>query len=157
MLAVYTNGLGIDLTFQDLDTELACLPGKYSPPLGELLLAVNAEDTGVYGCVALRSYDKPPISDSYQIGVPRCEIKRLYVCPEARGLGIGEALMRAVVRTAITLGYHEALMDTLPTMTSAVRMYERLGFTEAAPYYYSPIAGMKFYCSPLVGEKRLFP
>jgi hypothetical protein len=48
----YAIGLGVDLCFQDFDTELADLPGDYAPPRGVLLLA--SVDGVVAGCCALR-------------------------------------------------------------------------------------------------------
>jgi N-acetylglutamate synthase-like GNAT family acetyltransferase len=79
--------------------------GKYAPPAGELLLARFANGTPV-GCVGLRPIEEDGC----------CEMKRLYVAPEARGSGLGERLVAAVMREAERIGYREVRLDTLPFM-----------------------------------------
>src|ERR1700710_2426770 len=77
LFEAYAQSLGIDLTFQDFATEMASMPGKYSPPTGALLLARNTAGKAI-GCVGLR----PLASPGY------CETKRLYVDPKGRGTGV---------------------------------------------------------------------
>ncbi len=110
---------GVSLAFQDIASELATWPGRYAPPRGALLLALPA-----LGTVALRALDETT-----------CEIKRLYVAPAARGTGLGARLAAAIVAEARRLGYRRAVLDTLPFMTGALRLYAALGFTETAPYH----------------------
>ena len=129
----YAASLPIDLGYQGFAEELASLPGKYAPPAGALLIARD-EGNAAIGCVALR-----PIAGD---GV--CEMKRLYVLPEGRGLGLGGALIAAIVATARTAGYTEMRLDTLPTMQTALAMYARAGFREIPAYYPTPIAGTIF-------------
>ena len=124
LLKAYVATLNIDLGYQDFSRELAGLPGKYAPPGGELLLARDAAGRPL-GCVGLRSI--PPDGC--------CEMKRLYLLPAARGLGLGKALTEAVIRTARALGYAELRLDTLPSMTTARRLYDALGFERTGPYY----------------------
>jgi ribosomal protein S18 acetylase RimI-like enzyme len=127
----YADGLGIDLCFQDFETELATLPGKYAPPAGRLMLAWSG--TEAVGCVALR-----PIDDR------SCEMKRLYVRPEVRGRQLGRRLAQRICDEARLAGYRRICLDTLPSMSAAVRLYTELGFRSVAPYVYNPIEGAIF-------------
>lgn len=133
LFRAYAAALSVDLAYQDFETELAALPGKYAPPGGALLLARGA-DGAPLGCVAMRSMEP----------VGCCEMKRLYVAPKARGLGLGKALVEAVLEAARHTGYRELRLDTLPEMTDAQALYARLGFVRIAPYYDTPIAGTVF-------------
>jgi ribosomal protein S18 acetylase RimI-like enzyme len=138
LFQAYADGLGVDLGYQDFPTELSTLPGKYAPPAGALLLARDAGGTPI-GCVAIR----PAGADG------GCEMKRLYVAPAARGLGLGRALLDAVLGEAARLGYREIRLDTLPTMTEAIAMYRRHGFAPIAPYYEGAPAGTLFLARAL--------
>ncbi len=122
----YETSIGIDLCFQGFAEELAGLPGAYAPPGGELLLAIDAMGQAL-GCIAMRRID-----------ASRCEMKRLFVNPAGRGIGLGRALTERILVTARTRGYSHMLLDTLPFMTQAIDLYRRLGFTPAAPYQSYP-------------------
>ncbi len=122
---------GIDLCFQDFDTELATLPGKYAPPEGRLYLALYEDQ--VAGCVGVRAVES---------GV--CEMKRLYVRPEYLGKKIGKALVEAIIEAGKELGYRAMCLDTLPFMKVAIPMYQSYGFQPIAPYYDTPIKGTIF-------------
>jgi ribosomal protein S18 acetylase RimI-like enzyme len=136
----YANWLGIDLSFQDFENELRALPGKYAPPTGELILACSQAGDAL-GCIGVRPLD----------GAAVCEMKRLYVLPSARGLGVGRALIGAIITAAEELGYPEMKLDTLPWMHSAIAMYRQFGFEEIAPYYDNPVPGTRYL------GKRLSP
>jgi carbonic anhydrase len=73
-----------------------------------------------------------------------CEMKRLYVTPEERGQGIGAALAMAAIKAAKEIGYRKLMLDTLPNMRMAVKLYRELGFTEAPAYYQTPVEGTMF-------------
>ena len=127
----YADALGIDLSFQDFDRELASLPGDYVPPRGALLLAEH--QGAVAGCVALRPLES---------GV--CEMKRLFVRPAFRGARLGRTLAEGILAEGRRLGYARMRLDTLPSMAEAIAMYERLGFTDIPPYRHNPIPGTRF-------------
>lgn len=151
----YAASLGVDLGFQNFDEELAKLPGEYAEPRGALLLAlVNTIDTAVpidtppmqrlqgglahvAGCCALRPLDTADYPNA-------AEMKRLYVRPAFRGVGLGRQLAEAVLDVARGAGYACVLLDTLDDMESARALYEDLGFVEVPPYYHNPIAGSHY-------------
>lgn len=131
LLREYQAQLGISLDFQHFEAELDGLPGAYASPAGRLLLATH--ETMAVGCVALR-----PVGDH------RCEMKRLFVRPAARGLGLGQALLDRIVSEARDAGYRGIVLDTLPTMLAAQQMYVRAGFTDIPPYTTNPVPGARF-------------
>lgn len=72
-------------------------------------------------------------------------MKRLYVRPDFRGLGVGKRMMEAIVSAGREIGYKSMRLDTLPAkMDQALAMYRRYGFKEIEPYYPTPVAGATF-------------
>ncbi len=122
----YAESLGFSLCFQSFDKELAEFPGDYSPPSGSLALA--RADGKIAGCVALHGLDPGT-----------CEMKRLYVKPGYRGLGIGRRLAKWIIADAAQKGYYRMRLDTLETMREARVMYESLGFRRIDPYRFNPL------------------
>ena len=132
----YAQSLGIDLTFQDFATELHSLPGKYAASHGGILLLARRNSSNEpLGCVALRCLHA---EKGY------CEMKRLYVDPASRGLGLGQALAEAIIQQARKMNYKSVRLDTLPNMTAARKLYQGLGFVEINAYYDTPIEGTIF-------------
>ena len=126
----YAAGIGIDLGFQAFEEELAGLPGKYAPPGGLLLARRGAEPVG---CIAFRPLD-----------AGRCELKRLYVRPCARDLGLGHRLVSCAMERARRAGFTRVALDTILSLTSALRLYASLGFTDIEPYCSNPVPGARF-------------
>ncbi|HJU44015.1 MAG TPA: GNAT family N-acetyltransferase [Vicinamibacterales bacterium] len=131
MLKEYVEWIGLDLAFQEIDAELAGLPGEYAPPRGALFVAVEGHRH--VAMIALRPLDGPA-----------AEMKRLYVRPQARGRGLARQLIARLCDEAKRLGYSELRLDTLPMMGEAQALYEAHGFVDIAPYYETPIAGTRF-------------
>ncbi len=127
----YQQALGVSLCFQDFDRELATLPGAYARPRGRLLIARVAGMPAA--CAALRP-----------LGEHDGEMKRLYVRPQFRGMGLGRALAEIVIDEARAVGYESVKLDTLPQMGEAQALYAGLGFRDVPPYNDNPIAGTRF-------------
>jgi ribosomal protein S18 acetylase RimI-like enzyme len=125
----------VSLDFQGYESEFSELPGKYANPKGGVLLAEC--NRSVVGCVAFR-----PVDDSI------CEMKRLYVRPEARGAGLGRQLVVHLLVEAKNAGYEEMRLDVLAEFAHARKLYAELGFTPADPVSFNPLSG-----TPFLGRK----
>jgi len=123
----YQRWLNFSLCFQGFDTELADLPGKYAPPNGRIYIAAVAEN--IAGCIAVRPMDEEGI----------CEMKRLFVREEFRGLGIGRLLAERIIADARQIGYRTMRLDTLQRMETARALYTTLGFNVIPAYYDNPM------------------
>lgn len=132
----YVESLGVDLSFQDVEAELAGLPGRYALPGGEVLLAWV--DDAAIGVVARRALS-PGVS----------EMKRLYVQPDWRNGGIAKRLAIAIIDSARAAGATRMVLDTLSTMTAAQALYTRLGFRPVAAYYDNPLPGTVYMARDL--------
>lgn len=128
---------GVVPCLDDFEREVSSLPGAYAPPGGRLLLAIQggSENGGnAMGCVALRKWEQDT-----------CEMKRLFVRPEYRGKGAARKLVEGLIREARSIGYRRMVLDTLPSMEAAHKLYRVLGFREIPPYPKNPIPGALFF------------
>ncbi|MEM7695772.1 MAG: phosphoribosylanthranilate isomerase [Pseudomonadota bacterium] len=119
---------GFDVTLSR-DPDRAAL----APPHGAFLVATR--DGAPIGCVALKGGDTP-------------EVKRLWVAPEARGLGLATRLMAALEAEAAALGLTHLRLDTNNALPEAAALYARLGWREIERFNTDPYAHRFF-------EKRL--
>ena len=131
----YAASLAHDLGFQGFAAEMRDFPAQYAAPRGSLCLALIGEEA--VGCCALRPLDDCDYAEA-------AEMKRLYVRPAYRGLGLGRALTRYMLDQAQLRAYRSVLLDTLSEMETARALYEELGFVEIPPYYHNPIAGAHY-------------
>ncbi|MBY0495729.1 MAG: GNAT family N-acetyltransferase [Cyanobacteria bacterium] len=145
MLEAYAEWIGMDLAFQDLDAELAALPGDYAPPGGALFVADDGDS--LVGMIAIRRLGKACLADARSAEAG--EMKRLFVRPSARGRGLAKQLIAAALDEARRLRYSEIRLDTLPMMGDAQSLDVSLGFSDIAPYYDTPIAGTRFMSKKL--------
>lgn len=113
--------LPIDMGFQNIDAEMASFPDTY-----ELLLLAKLDGKPI-GAVALKKHD-----------AKLCEMKRLFILPEAQGTGAGRKLCEQLLVDARALGYETMLLDSLKRLEAAVGLYEKLGFAEIEPYNFNP-------------------
>ena len=128
----YVKWLGIDLSFQNFDSEITNLKAMYFEPVGGLLIAtVNSEPAGVAG---IRKYHGE-----------ECELKRMFVRPDFRNLGIGKKLLLASIELAKNLKYKTIKLDTTDFMTDAVKLYQSNGFVEIQPYRHNPMDSAKYF------------
>ena len=128
----YAAGLGIDLGFEGFEAEVRSLPGLYAAPGGILLLAQQGREP--VGCAGVRPF-----------GPGECELKRLYLRPGVRGHGLGRALVRRALDFGETAGYQAMRLDTLPSMTEALRLYPSMGFVEVPEYWPNPVPGTRYF------------
>ncbi len=107
----YVRSLGVGCDSKEFND----LGDKYKSERERLYIAYM--DGKPAGCVAIRKID-----------AAHAEMKRLFVRPEFRRTGLGMSLAKIVVEEAKELGYKELLLDSLPSMESAVELYNALGF-----------------------------
>ena len=135
----YTNMLvRLDPLFQEsLDEqnyseELEHLEDKYGLPQGRLYLLIDGETPAA--SIALHKIDEKT-----------CELKRLYVKPEYRRKGIAEKLLDRIIEEARETGYSYMVLDTMPALKEAIRLYEKKGFYRIEKYNNNPFEKMLFY------------
>ncbi|RZL00840.1 MAG: GNAT family N-acetyltransferase [Rubrivivax sp.] len=142
ILAEYGASLGVDLSFQSFERELADPAGIYAGANEVFLLATV--DDAVAGCCALRT-----LVDAHEANA--CEMKRLYVRPAFRGFGLGRMLVETLMHRARESGFSTMFVDTLSDMESARELYASLGFEPTEPYYFNPLPGAHYFRVDLDG------
>jgi len=128
---------GVAPCVEDFAREVSALPGSYAPPDGRLLLAIHQgpeNDAEAIGCAALRKLQQEV-----------CEMKRVYVQPAFRGHGAGRKLVEELILQARSIGYARMVLDTLPIMDEAHKLYRSLGFQEIPSYQKNPVPGALFF------------
>lgn len=132
LFKAYLTELNEDLCFQSFDSEIDNPLYKYSAPTGALFIAYyNAIPVG---CIALQPLQEPQT----------CEMKRLYVDPEYRNLKIGDALVKALLQEAQSLGYTTMKLDTLERLQAAINLYLKFGFETVTAYYDNPLPSVVY-------------
>lgn len=114
------------LDIQNYDEEINDLEKKYGTPDGRLYLLYY--DKELAGCIGLRKIDDE-----------NCEMKRLYIRQKFRGKNLGNILVKKIITEARDIGYSYMLLDTLPFLKSAIRLYEKYGFYKIERYNNNPM------------------
>ena len=150
MLREYVDWIALDLAFQEIDEELAGLPGEYAPPSGALFVATDGKQlVAMIGLRPLHERARRAGLSAVAQSAKAAEMKRLFVRPAARGQGLAKQLIARVIDEARRLGYAEIRLDTLPMMGDAQALYAAMGFADIEPYYDTPIAGTRFMAKRL--------
>ncbi len=127
--------------YDGLDVQSPEMPAagaaELNPPAGAFL--VGYEDGQAICCGGIKD-----------LGPGVCELKRMYVVPQARGRGIARELLGALEVHARTMGYEVARLDTGDRQPHARRLYESAGYAEIDNFNRNPVA-------VFFGEKRLAP
>ena len=128
----YSTELNIDLCFQGFEEELSQLPGKYAPPIGVLVIVLDGEMP--IACGAVRPLEQDV-----------CELKRIYVRPSHRGIGLGRKVTLDLIQRSEDMGYTTVKLDTLKRLTPALNLYGSLGFQEITPYNFNPEQDVAYF------------
>lgn len=132
LFKAYLGELNEDLCFQSFDSEIDNPLYKYSAPTGALFIACY--NSTPIGCIALQPLHAPQT----------CEMKRLYVAPDYRKLGIGDALVKVLLHEAQLLGYTTMKLDTLERLQAAIQLYQKFGFETVTAYYDNPLPSVVY-------------
>jgi DNA-binding MarR family transcriptional regulator/GNAT superfamily N-acetyltransferase len=100
---------------------------ELTPPAGLLLVARLRHEP--VGCGALKFHPDAP-----------AEIKRMWIAPRARGLGLGRRLLHELERRAREADVTTVRLETNRTLTEAIAMYRRAGYREVAAFNDEPYA-----------------
>jgi putative acetyltransferase len=132
LILAYVSWLGFDLSFQNFDKELQSITETYSAPNGGVFVAFhNDKAVGVAGIKRFNTTD--------------CEVKRMFVHADSRGLGIGKLLLSACIGLAEKLNYECVKLDTADYMHAAIKLYTEIGFEEIPPYYNNPRDDARYF------------
>lgn len=100
------------------DDEVLEMSKYYNPEFKSKYLILLLDGRVVGGC------GLAPFNGSNTV----CELRKLFLLPEARGRGFGKTITGKILKCATEFGYSQCYLDTLSSMKSAINLYEALGF-----------------------------
>ena len=104
--------------FGPSDVEVKFMSQYYKDERSSCYLVASVDNCLVGGC-GIAPFDQ--LDDV-------CELRKLFLLPKSRGLGIGKKLIEGCLEYATCKGYKKCYLDTLSSMTQAIGLYEKLGF-----------------------------
>jgi GNAT superfamily N-acetyltransferase len=128
---------GIDPEFKSERDLFLDLDGLREPRARLYVAEIDGEPVGVGGLRPISAHE--------------AEIKRMYVRPSSRGLGVGRAILQRLIDDARALGYTTIHLDSAPFMHEAHALYRRFGFVPS-----SPRKGWEFESLPVLHEIAVF-
>jgi GNAT superfamily N-acetyltransferase len=132
LFAEYFDHLRIDYEFNEKENDIDNIRQTYISPDGALLILYNKKEA--IGCGAIRRIDNES-----------AELKRMYIKFEYQGLGLSKELLEKLIQRARDMGYKRILLDTLPAMSAAIRLYQQFGFTETDRFNENPVEDARFF------------
>jgi ribosomal protein S18 acetylase RimI-like enzyme len=129
-LTAYFAFLGEDVDPDGLDHDVADWQGEYDGTAGVMLVVVDPAGE-IVGTAAVR-----------RLAPGVAELKRMWLRPDRRGLGLAPRLMDRCLEEARALGGRVVRLDSEHRLAAAVRLYRRYGFVEIADYNRNPRANV---------------
>jgi ribosomal-protein-alanine N-acetyltransferase len=138
------SGWEVDaLDHRDLDEVLAVEEASFTNPWTRQMFEAELANAGISFGYVLRTPDWHVAAFcTVWVVVDEVHINNLAVRPECRGVGAGRVLLESVLRQAVGLGARRATLEVRRSNTTALKLYERLGFSIAAiraEYYANPV------------------
>jgi len=114
------------------------------PKYTALMAQLEQEHARPQGIILLAEVDGTPVgcAMTHALDEHTSEAKRVYVGPQARGLGLARKLMTACMDQARTDGYTRMVLDTASNLKPAQALYEKLGFDRCSPYQDIPTSAL---------------
>lgn len=107
------------------DADLADIEASYQS-MGGWFQVVESQDGRIVGSVGL-----------HPEGEESCELRKMYLLPEARGFGLGRFLLEEALEKAQQLGFRRVTLETAKVLREAKTLYERYGFQQYEPAHLS--------------------
>jgi len=104
------------------DPELDFMYEYYQQPDSAFYVVEDVESSEVLGCGGFSRLKGTTPEEAV------CEFQKFYFSPKLRGKGMGKKLIAFALAEAKNAGYKEAYLETIPKMTVAIALYEKMGF-----------------------------